>query len=219
MRLSDHPHHCAFLVERIVMAFEKGRRAKAKVEAREREQQNEETVTLSKQEWQQLLNRVETLAKRSEMTAATPQEITVSQVADATAKAVAAVTKTRPTENNPGPLVSDFNPRGERDHPRPRLRATMYFGSAPIGTPTDNSQLTEEEITALNAVTPGYYSIAKMDGSKAVVEVKGQVNANRTLERLWFILPEGDDDKNLYPPLTRFADQCSEEQRVDPVLV
>ena len=140
--------------------------------------------------------------------------ISPTEVADIAAQAAA---KARRPENNPGPLVSDFNPDGERDHPRPPLRSIMYFGSSPIGTPQDNSQLTTDEIQALNAVTPGYYNITKMDGSKVVIEVRGRVNSNRKLERLWFLLPEGDEDKNLYPPLAEFARQCAEDHRVDPV--
>jgi len=140
--------------------------------------------------------------------------ISPTEVANIAAQAAA---KARRPENNPGPLVSDFNPDGERDHPRPPLRSTMYFGSSPIGTPQDNSQLTTDEIQALNTVTPGYYNITKMDGSKVVIEVRGRVNSNRKLERLWFLLPEGDEDKNLYPPLAEFARQCAEDHRVDPV--
>jgi hypothetical protein len=140
--------------------------------------------------------------------------ISPTEVADIAAQAA---TKARRPENNPGPLISDFNPDGERDHPRPPLRSTMYFGSSPIGTPQDNSQLTTDEIQALNTVTPGYYNITKMDGSKVVIEVRGRVNSNRKLERLWFLLPEGDEDKNLYPPLAEFARQCAEDHRVDPV--
>lgn len=142
--------------------------------------------------------------------------IAATQMAEIAAQAAA---KTRRPENESAPLQSTLNPAGERDQPRPKLRATVYFGSAPVGTPNDNTQLTADEITAINAITPGYYSIAKMDGSKAVIEVKGQVNSNRELERLWVLLPEGDEAKNLYPPLADFARQCDEAHRVNPVVV
>jgi hypothetical protein len=132
-------------------------------------------------------------------------------VAEGTAKAQI------PEDKNP-PRISAFNPLGERDHPRPKLKCWFYFGSAPIGSPKENHTLTRAEIDALNGMTPGHFRITKMDQSTVVVEVRGQVDANRNIERLWLVLPEGDDQKNLYPPLADFAAQCSEANRVQPVL-
>ena len=113
---------------------------------------------------------------------------------------------------------SAFNPLGERDHPRPRLKCHMYFGSAPLGSQKEVTTLTRDEIDGLNAITPGHYRIKKTDGSTAVIEVKGQMNSNRQLDRLWILLPEGDENKNAYPPLAEFARQCGEANRVDPIV-
>jgi hypothetical protein len=196
------------IVERIVMELEKSqmtKREKVKVKKTRKGPPSPETnISLSFGQLKELLDTARGAAG----------SISPTEVADIAAQAA---TKARRPENNPGPLISDFNPDGERDHPRPPLRSTMYFGSSPIGTPQDNSQLTTDEIQALNTVTPGYYNITKMDGSKVVIEVRGRVNSNRKLERLWFLLPEGDEDKNLYPPLAEFARQCAEDHRVDPV--
>lgn len=113
---------------------------------------------------------------------------------------------------------SAFNPEGERLNPRPKLKCHMYFGSAPIGSPKEVTTLTHAEITALNQITPGHYKIKKHDGSSSVIEVKGQMNANRQLDRLWILLPEGEDNaqKNGYPGLAAFAQQCCEANRVQP---
>lgn len=111
---------------------------------------------------------------------------------------------------------SAFNPRGERDYPRPKLKCHMYFGSAPLGSPKEVTTLTHEEIAGLNALSPGHYRVKKTDGSSLVVEVKGQMNSNRQLDRLWILLPEGDENKNSYPTLAEFARQCSEDNRVRP---
>ena len=157
-----------------------------------------------------------TFDELKELLAQNASPLAATQMAEIAAQAAA---KTQRPENESAPLQSTLNPGGERDHPRPKLRATIYFGSAPVGTPNDNTQLTADEVDALNAITPGYYNIAKMDGSKAVIEVKGQVNANRELERLWILLPEGDEAKNLYPPLVHFAQQCSEKNRVSAMTV
>lgn len=110
---------------------------------------------------------------------------------------------------------SAYNPLGERDHPRPKLKCHMYFGSAPLGSPKEVTTLTREEIDALNQLTPGHYRITKMDKSKMVVEIKGQLNSNRQLDRLWILLPAGDDQQNLYPGLADFARQCTDENRVN----
>lgn len=208
MRLNDRLLRSVYLVERIVMELEKSqttKRVKGKAQSTRKGKPSSETkVVLSFGELKELMGTAQSAVG----------SISPTEVADIAAQAAA---KARRPENNPGPLVSDFNPDGERDHPRPPLRSIMYFGSSPIGTPQDNSQLTTDEIQALNAVTPGYYNITKMDGSKVVIEVRGRVNSNRKLERLWFLLPEGDEDKNLYPPLAEFARQCAEDHRVDPV--
>lgn len=111
---------------------------------------------------------------------------------------------------------SAYNPLGDRDHQRPKLKCHMYFGSAPLGSPKEVTTLTHPEIAALNALVPGHYRVRKMDGSYRVIQVKGQVNSNRQLDRLWVLLPEGDDQQNLYPPLADLAAQCCEANRVTP---
>jgi hypothetical protein len=52
-------------------------------------------------------------------------------------------------ENRLHPDISDYNPDGERDHPRPRLRRPCYF----LGIPLDQVALTKDEIVLLNSVT------------------------------------------------------------------
>lgn len=151
-------------------------------------------------------------AKGSSISPTELAQIAASAAAEGAAKA-------KMPENKQAPMVSAFNPLGERDHPRPALRCWMYFGSAPIGSPRENHTLTVEEIIALNAVMPGHYRITKMDGSQAVIEVRGQMNSNRELERLWILLPEGDEQRNLYPRLADFAAQCVDANRVQPAMV
>jgi len=113
---------------------------------------------------------------------------------------------------------SPFNPLGDRDFPRPKLKCAMYLGAAPLGSQKEVTVLTRPEIDALNALEPGHYRIVKMDGSRVVIEVKGQRNSNQDLDRLWILLPDGDDNKTLYPPLAVLAGSCSEENRVSPGL-
>lgn len=51
-------------------------------------------------------------------------------------------------ENKLHPDVSDYNPHGERDHPRDRLRRPCYF----LGVPLDQPTLTVNEIALLNSI-------------------------------------------------------------------
>lgn len=51
-------------------------------------------------------------------------------------------------ENRLHPDISDYNPRGERDHPRERLRRPCFF----LGVPLDQPTLTVDEIELLNSV-------------------------------------------------------------------
>lgn len=119
-------------------------------------------------------------------------------------------------ENIKAPLISDANPLGERDHPRPLLKCAMYFGGALIGNTKINAGLTLDEIDSLNQVTPGHYRITKTDGSRQVIEVAGRVNSNLETELLRFVLPEGDQTKNNYPGQAELARQCCSENRVTP---
>lgn len=52
-------------------------------------------------------------------------------------------------ENRLHPDISDLNPLGERDHPRPPLKRPCFF----LGMALDQPTLTLDEITLLNSVT------------------------------------------------------------------
>lgn len=63
-------------------------------------------------------------------------------------------------ENRLHPDVSDYNPDGERDHPRPALNRPCYF----LGMPLDASTLTKGEILLLNSVTEPLESTMQLNG-------------------------------------------------------
>jgi len=130
-------------------------------------------------------------------------------------KEVIKAARERIPENITAPLVSDTNPLGERDHPRPRLKCPMYFGGTPIGSPRSSAELTAEEIESLNVVVPGHYRVRKTDGSTQVVEVEGRMNSGMELDLLRFKIPDGDETKNSYPGLAELARQCVPSNRVE----
>jgi hypothetical protein len=141
--------------------------------------------------------------------AAQGSRISNAEIADIAANAAA---KAKMPENKTSPQISVFShPEGERDRPKAKLKCRMYFGSAPIEAQT----CTPAEIDALNKLTPGAYRVTKTDGAKVVVDITGQVNANRQVERLWIVIPKDDENKNGYgPSLCYLADQCCDENRV-----
>jgi len=141
--------------------------------------------------------------------AAQGSRVTDAQIADIAANAAV---KAKMPENKVAPGVSVFShPEGERDHPKDKLKCRMYLGSAPI----EGVTCTPAEIASLNRVSPGVYRVQKTDGSTAVVEVTGQVNANRQIERLWIMIPKEDENKNGYGrTLHELTDQLCEANRV-----
>jgi len=144
--------------------------------------------------------------------AAQGSRISNADIADIAANAAA---KAKMPENKTSPQISVYShPEGERDHPKDKLKCRMYFGSAPIEAQT----CTPKEIDSLNALTPGSYRVVKTDGATVVVDITGQVNANRQIERLWIVIPRDDENKNGYgPSLSYLADQCVDANRVQMV--
>ncbi len=127
--------------------------------------------------------------------------------------------KWKPHEKKVSDGKSVYNPEGERISPNPKLKCHIYSGSYPIGDPRDNKTLTRKEVEALNTLTPGYFRIKKLDRTEVVIEIKGQVNANQEIERLWILYPAGDSQKNLYPPIDELCLQCNDANRTSNPLV
>jgi len=140
----------------------------------------------------------------------------IAQIATTAAAAGAERIKPKELTISQTERKSAYNPLGEKNHPRPKLKCHMYFGSAPLGSPKEVTTLTMDEILALNALTPGHYRITKMDRSTRIIEVRGQMNSNLELDRLWILLPSGDDQQNLYPPLAELVQQCNDDNRTTP---
>jgi hypothetical protein len=101
-------------------------------------------------------------------------------------------------ENDTHPDVSVYNPRGERDHPRPHLVCEMYLGPYPL----ERDVLTWKEIELLNQLEPGLYDITKADGSVVPFHVIPRLRVDgKTVERLTIAFPCADDDqKQNFPP-------------------
>jgi hypothetical protein len=95
-------------------------------------------------------------------------------------------------ENDTHPDVSVYNPRGERDHPRPQLICDMFLGPYPL----ERQTLTVKECELLNQLEPGLYDITKADGSVVPFHVIPRLRVDgKTIERITIAFPCADDDQ------------------------
>lgn len=72
-------------------------------------------------------------------------------------------------ENDINPKISAFNPRGDKDFPRPRLKCEFFL---PWPVTNDQEQLSREELELLNLLQPGDWVIRRTDRSKLKIEVR-----------------------------------------------
>lgn len=116
-----------------------------------------------------------------------------------TAEALAtAFSKANRTENPSAPLMSVYNPRGERDHPRPRLRAKTLQN----GVELQEDTLMWEEIEGLNALPAGVWRVTKGTGNKIPFTVTFTRGADEdTIERVDFHFPCKDEHRYDHRPL------------------
>jgi hypothetical protein len=102
--------------------------------------------------------------------------------------------------NDTCPEVSVYNPRGERDHPRPLLQCDFFLGSYPL----DRDTLTLKEIDLMNQLEPGSFEVTKGDGQVVVFHVIPRFKMDgKTLDRLTIAFPCGDNEqKQNFPPFS-----------------
>jgi hypothetical protein len=96
--------------------------------------------------------------------------------AASTQAAADALSRGKDPSNFFAPDVSAFNPRGERDYPRPALRCKMH-----LPWEAERESLTREEIELLNLLDAGDYFITRNDESRIKINVRTRINANTQL--------------------------------------
>lgn len=122
----------------------------------------------------------------------------------AASEALDMAAKMQQPDNRTGPNISAFNPQGESQHPRPKLRCEMFL---PWEAEADS--LTWEEIELLNLLREGEYAIRRNDGVKVKVTIKVKMNLNGTPDVLLMNSEAGFNDENAWmmPPLTNILRQ------------
>lgn len=127
-------------------------------------------------------------------------------------------------ENQSHPGISEFNPAGERDHPKPPLACEVFW----LNDPQDNEKITLEENRLFNILerkvfASGFTEVnaqgqpckrfhcRKLDGSKLVVDVMGTRGDDKML-RLIILFPAGRDQKAGLPSMAQVLQQMTGEQ-------
>ncbi len=124
---------------------------------------------------------------------------TVKAQADAYAASMKVAMK---PENADPPLISDFNPMGDRDHPRPELKCPFTMNGAEL----PKELLTVEEIVLLNQLEPDHYRITKTDDTQVIVSVVAEHDsASGLLTKMNLVSKFGNkrnpQDKDNWPPM------------------
>jgi hypothetical protein len=124
---------------------------------------------------------------------------TVKAQADAYAASMKTALK---PENSDPPLMSEFNPKGDRDFPRPPLPYPFTMNGAEM----PEALFLVEEIELLLQVTPGHYRITKTDDTQVVVSVIPTTDsATGAITKMNLVSKFGNksnpQDKNNWPPL------------------
>lgn len=112
-------------------------------------------------------------------------------LSDAQVAGAAAIQQANGPRDNPmgSPMVSVYNPKGDRDHPREDLRCPMTF----VGYDVERDALKPHELTLLNLIEPGRYRVKKTDGSYAVMAVIPEYDtASQSLIKMSITIPVKD---------------------------
>ena len=106
--------------------------------------------------------------------------------------------KMQQPDNRTGPNISDFNPQGDSQHPRPKLRCPMF-----LPWEAEPESLTWEEIELLNLLREGEYAVRRNDGVKVRVTIRVKMNLNGTPDILLMNSESAFNDENswMMPPL------------------
>ena len=132
------------------------------------------------------------------------------------------IQKTARHQNEVSPEISDFNPAGDRDHPRPGLKCKMSYGTrhpktqqARITYPFMDGDLTAAEQIALNTLEPWEGIIHLLDGSERKLSLVPTYNdVSGVLERLIIVVPEavtakGSEIRNMLPGALNLVNQIT----------
>jgi hypothetical protein len=112
-------------------------------------------------------------------------------------------------ENAFAPDISTYNPRGERDFPRPELVCRMIY----VGFKLAKEALTVEEIELLNQMKAGDYRVTKSDGKTIPFLVTAKLDAAGRREMLTFHFPcKTTEDRHNHQPMAVYLREALAQQ-------
>lgn len=142
-------------------------------------------------------------------------------LADAFTKGMEQVREPKP-ENKFHPGISELNPAGERDFPRPGLKCEFFLGTQDAKTghiyrtyPYDAQDLTAYEQIALNTLEPASAVIKRIDGMPIRVQVVPTRDpVSDEITRMVIVVPtdviaKGSQTKNFLPSLVSLVAQIT----------
>jgi len=149
------------------------------------------------------------MAQSGQMSAQMTQDVVTAALQQA---------RTKIPENETHPMMSAFNPRGDRDYPRPGLRCPMFLGQydedgkvVPAFEIAEDRCTVDEQI-ALNQVRQGVYDFVRNDNKRGRVVVQERRDENGEPRRLVIAFPHGwlgKDQHQFLPSQTRIAEQLT----------
>ncbi len=107
-------------------------------------------------------------------------------------------------ENKQAPLMSVYNPLGDRDNPKPELRAKTTFAGYEVRSET----LTRMEIDLLNRLVGGTFMVTKADGARIPMSVTLKQNNAGTLEQVDILIPCKGDQRQNHASLVSYCQQA-----------
>lgn len=141
-------------------------------------------------------------------------------LADALTQGIKQAQPQRPS-NEVHPEVSEQNPLGERDHPRPGLKCKITLGIQDAKTkqiqptyPFEADDLTAYEQIALNTLDQGEYQVRLFDGRAIKMQIIAEHDHLDRLQRMVLVVPQhvtqkGSETRNMLPGPLALAQQIS----------
>lgn len=145
------------------------------------------------------------------------------QIADIVTQGIAQARKPIPEGTDASnPRISFFNPLGDRDHPRPKLKAEFFIGTKDQKTgaisrnyPFLDDDLSVMEVVGLNTLEPGSYRIKRLDDADLPIDIVAERDsANGSLKRMVIVVPQNIVEKkshlkNFMPGPLRIVEQVT----------
>lgn len=160
-----------------------------------------------------------TFAEMQALAEAVPQK--PGNDADAIAKAIDR-TQRRTPENINGPEISDLNPFGDRDNPRPGLKCDWFYGmidektkkAMNSGVEMDPKSLSVWEQMALNVLEPMQGQVERLDGASMPVTVAATLDDFGKVRLMTLAFPANvvgkkGENRNMVPAITDLVFQIT----------